>query len=419
MSKQQSKYEKLLEQVVGFRRVYATVSGSACGGLFLSQAKFWDTRTSDPEGWFYKTYADWERETALNRTELDKIRHHLENMEIIETWKKGKPAKLYYRVNNAKLDEFLDAVLDGTFQASRPKSPNPRKTRKIADGQQSSSLLTVNNSKFADGQQTSVADGQQTSVADGQQTILYTKNTNIDYKTEREAAPHSQKSVDVKSEQPALTPKSKSPIIQPVAVEPVTELKTTLVSSTVAPSDQKELPVNSVSTALTHEGKNSGAAPHNSENHYREKQYSTYVLAMIKKWETEGKLPTDIREINQWAKEEIGEYIQMYRKSGHLMSSSATDISSDFLVYVANQWKGKDADTAIARIHKLEYHKTDWTPRKWQELAILVTKWQASKATGDRNINISQKYQEAIQPETRLERIMRERREAAQRAERG
>ncbi|WP_414756585.1 hypothetical protein [Anabaena sp. CCY 9910] len=82
-NRNKSKYANILASPIAFHRVYATIAGSACAGLFLSQAMYWDSRTDDPEGWFYKTYEQWTSETALSRYELDKIRHHLTSMNIL------------------------------------------------------------------------------------------------------------------------------------------------------------------------------------------------------------------------------------------------------------------------------------------------------------------------------------------------
>jgi hypothetical protein len=94
-TRKRSKYAEILGSPIAFHRVYATIAGSACAGLFLSQAMYWDSKTDDPEGWFYKTYEQWTSETALNRYELDKIRHHLSNINLLQTQLKGSPAQLW------------------------------------------------------------------------------------------------------------------------------------------------------------------------------------------------------------------------------------------------------------------------------------------------------------------------------------
>ncbi|MEO8393963.1 MAG: hypothetical protein ABI700_13310 [Chloroflexota bacterium] len=43
--------------------------------LLLNQIIYWSDRTDDPQGWFYKTYADWQSELGLSRYEVSRIVH--------------------------------------------------------------------------------------------------------------------------------------------------------------------------------------------------------------------------------------------------------------------------------------------------------------------------------------------------------
>ncbi len=157
-TKKNNKYDGILGSTIAFHRVYATIAGSASAGLFLSQAMYWDLRTNDPQGWFYKTYEQWTSETALNRYELDKIRHHLTNINILETQLKSSPARLYYRINHKVLNNFLDAIQKGSFTSIRPKNKNTKKYSQISesvDGQQTDSVCLPSTNLSAEGQQPS------------------------------------------------------------------------------------------------------------------------------------------------------------------------------------------------------------------------------------------------------------------------
>jgi hypothetical protein len=157
-TKKNNKYGEILGSPIAFHRVYATIAGSASAGLFLSQAMYWDLRTNDPQGWFYKTYEQWTSETALNRYELDKIRHHLTTINILKTQLKGSPARLYYRINHKVLNNFLDAIKKGSFTSIRPKNKNTKKYSQIsesADGQQTDSVCLPSTNLSAEGQQAS------------------------------------------------------------------------------------------------------------------------------------------------------------------------------------------------------------------------------------------------------------------------
>ncbi|WP_228058399.1 hypothetical protein [Nostoc sp. LEGE 12447] len=157
-TKKNNKYDGIFGSTIAFHRVYATIAGSASAGLFLSQAMYWDLRTNDPQGWFYKTYEQWTLETALNRYELDKIRHHLTSINILETQLKGSPARLYYRLNHKVLNNFLDAIQKGSFTSIRPKNKNTKKYSQISesvDGQQTDSVCLPSKNLSAEGQQAS------------------------------------------------------------------------------------------------------------------------------------------------------------------------------------------------------------------------------------------------------------------------
>ena len=53
--------------------------------LMLQQLTYWQCRTADPAGWFYKTIKDIYDELALSRTEQDTAIHILIEHELIET----------------------------------------------------------------------------------------------------------------------------------------------------------------------------------------------------------------------------------------------------------------------------------------------------------------------------------------------
>jgi hypothetical protein len=74
----------VLQQPIAFHRVLATVGGSATAGLFLSQCWYCSTRTSDPDGWWTRTQAQWESEIGLTRREQETIRRRLRMRGILE-----------------------------------------------------------------------------------------------------------------------------------------------------------------------------------------------------------------------------------------------------------------------------------------------------------------------------------------------
>ncbi len=101
---------KLLDRPVGFHRALADVGGGATAGLFLSQALYWSRRTTDRAGWFWKTQQEWQAETALTRREQETARARLRATGVLQERHAGVPAKLYFRVDLARLAALLRGV---------------------------------------------------------------------------------------------------------------------------------------------------------------------------------------------------------------------------------------------------------------------------------------------------------------------
>lgn len=47
--------------------------GDHNAALFMNQVLYWTDRTTDPEGWFYKTYEDWEGETQFSYYQINRV----------------------------------------------------------------------------------------------------------------------------------------------------------------------------------------------------------------------------------------------------------------------------------------------------------------------------------------------------------
>lgn len=90
---------EFLDRPIAFHRIFAKIGGSVNAGIFLSQAFYWSSRTKDPNGWFYKTQAEWEEETCLTRREQETARRNLRDAGILEEALAGIPARLFFRIN--------------------------------------------------------------------------------------------------------------------------------------------------------------------------------------------------------------------------------------------------------------------------------------------------------------------------------
>jgi hypothetical protein len=101
---------ELLSRWVQFHPIFAKIGGSATAGIFLSQAYYWSSRTSDPARWFYKTQKEWEQETTLTRYEQESARRQLREKGVLQEKLEGVPAKLYYRLNVGELRSKMEVV---------------------------------------------------------------------------------------------------------------------------------------------------------------------------------------------------------------------------------------------------------------------------------------------------------------------
>jgi len=59
-------------RIVAYHPTFAAIGGGIKAGLFLAQLFYWHDRGSDPDGWIYKTQAEWEEETGLSRWEQER-----------------------------------------------------------------------------------------------------------------------------------------------------------------------------------------------------------------------------------------------------------------------------------------------------------------------------------------------------------
>ncbi len=107
----------ILSSPIAYHRIFATISGGALQGLFLSQIFYWTPRTKDPNGWFYKSQTEWEQETGLTRYEQETAREKLKAKGLLQEKKGGIPCRLFYRLN---VEKFLQEVA----RATKAEIPN-------------------------------------------------------------------------------------------------------------------------------------------------------------------------------------------------------------------------------------------------------------------------------------------------------
>lgn len=106
--------------------VFVSYTGSIDHALFLSQILYWTDKTHDPDGWIYKSYAEWQREIFLSEYQVRKAANHLKGMGILDTKirkVKGSPT-LHYRLNEANFSESFLKFLQQPKPTSSTNHPS-------------------------------------------------------------------------------------------------------------------------------------------------------------------------------------------------------------------------------------------------------------------------------------------------------
>lgn len=137
---------KLLDRPIAYHRCFVRVGGSIGAAVFLSQAFYWQSRTTLDGGWFFKTMEDWESETGLTRREQETARKNLKETGVLEDKLAGIPAVLHYRINLTKLQESLDKTGLQTSLAESAKQACTFPTNKLGGKRQTISTETTSES---------------------------------------------------------------------------------------------------------------------------------------------------------------------------------------------------------------------------------------------------------------------------------
>ena len=102
-------------------RVFVDFTGALDTALFLSQSIYWSDK-GDQDGWFFKSYSDWQKEITLSEYQIRKAATTLKEMGILETKIRkayGSPT-VHYRINKEIFsDSFLKFLKERNLKNSR------------------------------------------------------------------------------------------------------------------------------------------------------------------------------------------------------------------------------------------------------------------------------------------------------------
>lgn len=123
------------ENVLTIPLIYVDLTGDLNTALILNQSIYYTSITKRKDGYFYKTYKEWERETSLTQYQVKKSVDKLKNMEIMQTKLKkanGSPT-LHYKIDMSKLQNWIIKKLN-----------NGNQRNLIMDSEETNESLTEN-----------------------------------------------------------------------------------------------------------------------------------------------------------------------------------------------------------------------------------------------------------------------------------
>lgn len=103
---------EFLKRPIAFQPVIAKAFGSVKLGILWSQLYYWRDKTTNPEGWIYKTRQDIFEETALSRKEQENARKLGRDLGVIEEKLAGRPATVHFRVNMPASFKLISEYLE-------------------------------------------------------------------------------------------------------------------------------------------------------------------------------------------------------------------------------------------------------------------------------------------------------------------
>jgi len=118
---------KALGRPISYYPALALKLDSINASVFLCQLLYWSTRTSDPQGWVYKTADDWQHEIGLTYREQRHARGILRQHRVIE--ERLEPGqRVYFRIIGSALNQLVlgwEAPEAGDNLSSPPTYPLP------------------------------------------------------------------------------------------------------------------------------------------------------------------------------------------------------------------------------------------------------------------------------------------------------
>jgi hypothetical protein len=112
MSKKSALISLLSDRPVAYHPDLARILGGVKQAIFVSQLLYWTGKGKRPDGFIWKTQAEWTDETGLSAGEQRTARKHLVEQGILQEKLKGIPAKLHYKLDLDKLQASIEGYYE-------------------------------------------------------------------------------------------------------------------------------------------------------------------------------------------------------------------------------------------------------------------------------------------------------------------
>lgn len=123
---------EFFKRPIAYQPALAKAFGSVNLGILWSQLFYWNDRTTNPEGWIYKTSKDLYEETGLSRKEQETARKIGRELGVLEEKLSGCPATIHYRINVEVAIEILEKFLQNKQTGQLPIFKEKKNTNSIA-----------------------------------------------------------------------------------------------------------------------------------------------------------------------------------------------------------------------------------------------------------------------------------------------
>lgn len=119
------------DNIIGIPRIFVEMTDDWSAAALLNQIVYWSGITTDPDGWFYKSAAEWKTEIGLSKHQIERCEKIVAGLGVeIMLRKVGNAPTTHYRVNDEAFLNALEMVIPRFPQTG--KSDFPKRGNEIS-----------------------------------------------------------------------------------------------------------------------------------------------------------------------------------------------------------------------------------------------------------------------------------------------